>query len=229
MSGTKVVVIASGGMDSATLCYSLKEQGCDLALVTFDYGQRHRAKEIAAAHSIHHLVQARSHAVIDLTSVGRLMTGNALTGDVAVPDGHYEAESMRVTVVPNRNAIMLSIAFGLAADWGATAVATAVHGGDHHIYPDCRPVFISQFAAMEATALDGVAHVGLLTPFLYWSKADIARHGADLGVPFEWTWSCYKGGEVHCGSCGTCVERRQAFALAGVTDPTIYAITEVAP
>jgi 7-cyano-7-deazaguanine synthase len=125
--------------------------------------------------------------------------------------------------VPNRNAILLTIAFGLAAAEGYDAVAIAVHGGDHFIYPDCRPDFVEAFRRMQAKALDGYASVDLLAPFVDGSKADIVRAGARVGTPFERTWSCYKGGEVHCGRCGTCVERREAFHLAGVADPTAYA------
>jgi 7-cyano-7-deazaguanine synthase len=142
---------------------------------------------------------------------------------VAVPDGHYAEETMKVTVVPNRNAIMLAIAYGIGAAQGAEAVATAVHGGDHFIYPDCRPAFIEAFQTMENHALDGLARITLYTPFLMAAKADIVAVGNTFGVPFAETWSCYKGGPVHCGRCGTCVERREAFALAGVADPTVYA------
>jgi 7-cyano-7-deazaguanine synthase len=139
-----------------------------------------------------------------------------------VPDGHYAEETMRCTVVPNRNAIMLAIAFGVAVPLGAETVAAAVHAGDHFIYPDCRPRFVETFAAMQCAALDGVAQIAFETPFLHWSKADIVREGARLGVPFAETWSCYKGGGYHCGRCGTCVERREAFYLAGADDPTVY-------
>jgi 7-cyano-7-deazaguanine synthase len=125
-------------------------------------------------------------------------------------------------VVPNRNAIMFAIGFGLAAAKRADAVAVAVHGGDHFIYPDCRPAFVDAFATMQRWALDGMGRVALQTPFLHLAKADIVRMGARLGVPFAETWSCYKGGERHCGRCGTCVERREAFHLAEIADPTPY-------
>jgi len=129
---------------------------------------------------------------------------------------------MRVTVVPNRNAIMFAIAFGLAAANREDAVAVAVHGGDHFIYPDCRPAFVDAFAAMQRWALDGMGNVAFRAPFLHFGKAEIVRAGAGLGVPFAETWSCYKGGARHCGRCGTCVERREAFHLAEVDDPTAY-------
>ena len=129
---------------------------------------------------------------------------------------------MKSTVVPNRNTIMLSIAFGMAVSIEANSVAAAVHGGDHFIYPDCRPAFIESFAAMQKQALDGLVEIDLFTPFLQSSKADIVTQGEQLNVPFADTWSCYKGRDRHCGRCGTCVERREAFHLANVTDPTVY-------
>ncbi|HEY0275973.1 MAG TPA: 7-cyano-7-deazaguanine synthase, partial [Paenirhodobacter sp.] len=161
--------------------------------------------------------------LIDLRGIGAALTGSALTDDIDVPDGHYAEDTMRITVVPNRNAIMLTVAFGVAAAHGDTAVAAAMHGGDHFIYPDCRPAFTEAFARMQRAALDGYAEVALHVPFVERTKADIVIAGARAGTPFAETWSCYKGGAVHCGRCGTCVERREAFALAGVADPTTYA------
>ncbi len=189
-------------------------------LVSFDYGQRHRKELDYAALCAERLDVP--HDIIDLRGIGAALTGSALTDDIDVPDGHYAEESMRITVVPNRNAIMLSVAFGVAAARGDQAVATAVHGGDHFIYPDCRPAFTESFEAMQKAALDGYAEVSLFTPFVHRTKADIVTEGARCGTPFELTWSCYKGGETHCGRCGTCVERREAFHLAGVADPTPY-------
>jgi 7-cyano-7-deazaguanine synthase len=164
-----------------------------------------------------------AHSTSDVSGVGAMLSGSALTDDVDVPDGHYEEETMKATVVPNRNAIMLAIAYGVASAQGVDAVATAVHGGDHFIYPDCRPEFITSFEVMQNHALAGYSEIALYTPFVEISKADIAREGARLNVPFADTWSCYKGGEIHCGRCGTCVERREAFEIAGVDDPTEYA------
>lgn len=162
------------------------------------------------------------HKIIDARDIGSVLTGSALTGEGEVPDGHYAQDNMRQTIVPNRNAIMLAIAFGYAAARKADAVGTAVHGGDHFIYPDCRPAFISAFDTMQRLALDGYADIALLTPYVEGPKSDIVADGARLGVPFDQTWSCYKGGVQHCGRCGTCVERREAFAVAGVQDPTAY-------
>ena len=216
----KTIVVCSGGLDSVTLAHKVAAESTLARLVSFDYGQRHR-KELAYARRCAARLGA-PHDVVDIAAVGRLLTGSALTGGGAVPDGHYAAETMRVTVVPNRNAIMLAVAFGVAAADGAEAVAAAVHGGDHFIYPDCRPAFVEAFEAMQRQALDGLARIAFLAPFLRMSKADIVREGARLGVPFAETWSCYKGGARHCGRCGTCVERREAFHLAGVDDPTRY-------
>lgn len=217
----KVLVICSGGMDSVALAHRIAMTHELHALLSFDYGQRHAKELDFAARCAQRL--GVPHKVIDIASVGATLTGSALTDDVDVPDGHYAEETMKLTVVPNRNAIMLTIAFGMAAAQKVGAVAAAVHGGDHFVYPDCRPDFIDAFQAMENRALDGFAEVQLLTPYVNGSKADIATDGAKYDTPFAETWSCYKGGDLHCGRCGTCVERREAFHLAGVDDPTVYA------
>lgn len=219
-TATPTLVVCSGGLDSVTLAHKLAAEGGPIRLLSFDYGQRHR-KELDFARACARRLGA-PHDVVDISAAGALLTGSALTGGVEVPEGHYAEETMRLTVVPNRNAIMLAIAFGVAAGAGAGAVAAAVHGGDHFIYPDCRPGFVAAFEAMQRQALDGVAEVRLVAPFLHGTKADIVAEGARLGVPFAETWSCYKGGARHCGRCGTCVERREAFERAGVADPTAY-------
>jgi 7-cyano-7-deazaguanine synthase len=215
------IVICSGGLDSVSLAYKVAAEQVLHSLLSFDYGQRHKKELEYAALCADRLGVA--HQIIDIRTIGASLTGSALTGDIDVPDGHYAEESMRITVVPNRNAIMLAIAFGVAAAQDVDAVATAVHGGDHFIYPDCRPVFINAFQDMQNHALDGYANVRLYTPFVTGSKADIVTAGAAHNTPFADTWSCYKGGDRHCGRCGTCVERREAFDLAGITDPTDYA------
>lgn len=220
---TKTLVICSGGLDSVTLAWKTAKERTLTRLVTFDYGQTHR-KEIGYAARAAAALGVR-HDVVDIATLARFLSGSALTdpGAVDVPDGHYAEETMRVTVVPNRNAIFLSIAFGIAAAEGAEAVGIAVHGGDHFIYPDCRPPFIDAFRTMQHYALDGMWKVDLWAPFLGIDKGGITAEGARLGVPFADTWSCYKGAERHCGRCGTCVERREAFHTAGVADPTDYA------
>ncbi|MGQ0526450.1 MAG: 7-cyano-7-deazaguanine synthase QueC [Alphaproteobacteria bacterium] len=216
----KTLVVCSGGLDSVTLAYKVAGENRLMALLSFDYGQRHRKELDFAARIAGHLNVP--HHVIDISSIGALLGGSALTDDIAVPEGHYEEESMRVTVVPNRNAIMLSMAYGVASAQGSEAVAAAFHGGDHFIYPDCRPDFVLAFEAMQKRALAGLFNIKLYTPFVHIKKPDIVAEGARLNVPFEDTWSCYKGGDLHCGRCGTCVERREAFHLAGVNDPTRY-------
>jgi 7-cyano-7-deazaguanine synthase len=216
----KTIVVCSGGLDSVTLAHKVAEERTLSGLISFDYGQRHK-KELAYAALCGERLGV-PHQTIDVSSVGAMLSGSALTDDVDVPDGHYEEETMKATVVPNRNAIMLAIAYGVASARGVDAVATAVHGGDHFIYPDCRPDFIKSFEVMQNHALAGYSDIALYTPFVEISKADIAAEGARLGVPFADTWSCYKGGDLHCGRCGTCVERREAFEVAGVDDPTDY-------
>jgi 7-cyano-7-deazaguanine synthase len=216
------VAIVSGGLDSVTLAHHLARRVDEIHLVSFDYGQKH-VKELGYAERAARRLRA-NWTVIDLAAAGltKLLSGSALTEDhIPVPDGHYAAETMKVTIVPNRNAIMLAIACAAAASEGAGIVAAAVHAGDHFIYPDCRPEFVHAFEAMERLAMD-MPQLQIEAPFLTRTKAEIVRIGSDLGVPFEETWSCYKGGELHCGTCGTCVERREAFSVAGVSDPTAY-------
>ncbi len=216
----KTLVICSGGLDSVSLAHLISARGDLSRIVSFDYGQRHR-KELGFARACADRLGVPFH-LIDMRPIGAELTGSALTDDLDVPEGHYAEENMKVTVVPNRNAIMLTIAFGIAAARGDKAVATAVHGGDHFIYPDCRPAFAEAFETMQRAALDGYADVRLHTPFVHRTKADIVTEGARVNTPFAETWSCYKGGARHCGRCGTCVERREAFHLAGVADPTVY-------
>lgn len=219
----RAVLAASGGLDSTVLACWLHARGVELLMLSADYGQRHDTELRCAAATAARL-DARHH-VVDLKSVGSLLSGSALTDPrVGVPDGHYTDESMRATVVPNRNAILLDLAVGGAIAAGADSVAFAAHAGDRAVYPDCRPEFVDAYAAMVAVANDGFLPAGftVLAPFIAWSKAQIVALGAALSVPFGQTWSCYRGGQRHCGTCGTCVERREAFTLAGVVDPTEY-------
>lgn len=220
----RTIVICSGGLDSVSLAHIIAARDELSGLVSFDYGQRHRKELDFAAACADRL--GVPHQVIDMRGIGAALSGSALTDDIDVPDGHYAEDTMKITVVPNRNAIMLTIAYGIAAARGNQAVATAVHGGDHFIYPDCRPAFTEAFDRMQRAALEGYAEVALLAPFVHRSKADIVTEGARVGTPFAQTWSCYKGGARHCGRCGTCVERREAFHLAGIADPTEYGDAE---
>jgi len=218
------IVVLSGGLDSTTLAYHLRDDGYDLRLLSVDYGQRHR-RELDFAVATGRRLNVPHH-VVDLSSVGLLLRGSALTDtSVNVPDGHYTDTTMRITVVPNRNALMLDTAVAIAVTYRADAVAFGAHSGDHTIYPDCRPVFLEAFRRSAQLGNEGALPDAfqIMAPFLSWSKADIVLRGAELGVPFDDTWSCYRGEDVHCGGCGTCVERREAFASAGVDDPTSYA------
>ena len=220
----KAVAIVSGGMDSVTLAYLLDSEGYDLHLLSINYGQRHN-KEISYAERCAERLGA-AFDVADISGIGRLLSGSALTDDLDVPHGHYAAENMAVTVVPNRNAIMLSIAYGVAVARGAKLVACAVHAGDHYVYPDCRPQFIRAFDVMQRQAVEGFGHSNLYlyAPFMSKTKAEIVQTGIALKVPYADTWSCYKGRDLHCGLCGTCNERKEAFQIADVPDPTKYQV-----
>ena len=211
------VIIYSGGLDSTTLLYEERER---VALsVTFDYGSNHAAREIACARH-HCALLGIEHLVIELGFMSRYFNSSLLSGADAIPDGSYADANMRSTVVPFRNGIMLSIACGLAESRGLKRVLIANHGGDHAIYPDCRPQFVQAMdGAMQAGTYEGVQ---LAAPYTDLTKADLVRRGAALGIDYSHTYSCYRGGENHCGTCGTCTERREAFREAGIIDPTIY-------
>lgn len=215
------IVVFSGGMDSTVLAYFAAGFHDRVDLVSVDYGQRHRRELDFAARTAERL--GSRHDVLDLSAVGRLLVGSALTDDVDVPHGHYAADSMRTTVVPNRNALLISAAYAVAVARGATHLLAGVHAGDHHVYPDCRPEFIAALGEALRIGNEDHGNVTLEAPFVTHSKTDICRLGGRLQVPFEDTWSCYEGGETHCGRCGTCVERIEAFHDAGVADPTAYA------
>ena len=216
----KTVLIYSGGLDSTVLLYHLRAAGQSVHALSVNYGQRH-ACELDHAADICRILQL-PNPVADLSAIQPLIAGSSLTSaDIEVAEGHYTEESMKSTVVPNRNMILLSIAAGHALSIGAQQIAYAAHSGDHAIYPDCRNEFADAMA--EAIRLCDWSTVELSRPFVDWTKADIVRRGAELNLPFEKTWSCYKGGKIHCGRCGTCIERREAFDLAGIADPTTYA------
>jgi len=227
MSKEKAVVIVSGGMDSITLA-NILHSTFELHLVSFDYGQRH-VKELMYAQYWADYLKASWHTIPLPKEYMRLLRQSdsvLINPNVDVPEGHYAQENMKKTVVPNRNATMLTLASSIAIAEGATKVFTAVHAGDHFIYPDCRPEFIKAMSTAIRLANLGFADekFSIEAPFVFMSKADIARQGALLDPPVDhrFTWSCYKGGEIHCGRCGTCVERREAFHLANLSDPTEY-------
>lgn len=214
------LVVLSGGMDSVTaLAYSATVHG-DVDTITVNYGQRHVREILAASESAARW--ANRHDVLDLSALGGLLGGSALTDDIAVPEGHYSDDSMSATVVPNRNAILANIAAGIAVARKHDAIVLGVHSGDHPIYPDCRPEFITALQSMLDVANDGYHRVQVEAPFLHTDKAGILRVGTALGVDYGQTWTCYKGGVKACGRCGSCVERLEAFALIGETDPVEY-------
>ena len=207
------VIIVSGGLDSITLLYDKAET------IAFDYGQNHGKKELPYA-EYHCQKLGIPHITIPLTFMHQYFKSSLLEGAEAIPEGHYEEENMKSTVVPFRNGIMLAIATGIAESHELKRVYIANHGGDHTIYPDCRPEFID--AMDKATSAGTFVDVRVEAPYTNISKADIVRRGTALGIDYAKTWSCYKGSEIHCGKCGTCVERKEAFADAGVEDPTEY-------
>ncbi len=211
------VLIVSGGMDSITMLYEYKER---IALgISFDYGSNHNAREIPFA-AMHCERLGIKHIVINLGFMHQYFKSSLLEGAEAIPEGNYDDENMKSTVVPFRNGIMLSIAAGVAESNGLKYVMMANHGGDHTIYPDCRPEFVS--AMSEATRLGTYPGIEVLAPYTGITKSDIARHGKALGIDYAETWSCYKGGKHHCGKCGTCRERIEALADAGIEDHTVY-------
>lgn len=213
----KALIILSGGMDSVTLLYELKE---NIAMaVTFDYGSNHNKKEIPLA-KMHCERLGIPHLVIPLDFIHQYFKSSLLEGGEAIPEGHYADENMKSTVVPFRNGIMLAIACGIAESNGLTEVMIANHAGDHAIYPDCRATFISSMS--EAMAYGTYEHVRIVAPYTHLTKGNIAVIGKAMGLDYSETWSCYKGGEKHCGKCGTCVERKEALAEAGIDDPTDY-------
>jgi 7-cyano-7-deazaguanine synthase len=259
-------VIFSGGLDSTTLVYELVNQGFEPHLISFNYGQRHK-KELEFAGNTAFKLGLR-HDIVDLSGLTHLISNSALTSHinhndtngteyedvptVEVPEGHYAEENMKLTVVPNRNMIMLSIAAGIAVNFNYKRLATGVHAGDHFVYPDCRPRFLESANATICLGNQGFGPIPenvdggpgytpfgfLYAPFMNASKADIAIQAFRLEVPLEDTWSCYKGEEIHCGRCGTCVERLEAINAAAVSlygekaadmglfDPTQYADNE---
>ena len=213
----KSLIILSGGMDSVTLLHEYKDS---IALaVTFDYGANHAGKEIPLA-KLHCDRLGIRHIVIPLDFMRQYFKSSLLEGGEAIPEGHYTDENMKSTVVPFRNGIMLAIACGIAESNGLQYVMIANHAGDHAIYPDCRGTFISSMS--EAMSYGTYEHIKIMAPYTSLTKGEIALQGKEMGLDYSETWSCYKGGEKHCGKCGTCVERKEALAFAGISDPTEY-------
>lgn len=211
------IIVLSGGMDSTTLLHEYKD--CIALAVTFDYGSNHNSREIECARINCEQLGIR-HIVIPLAFIGQYFRSSLLAGADAIPEGHYSDDNMKSTVVPFRNGIMLAVACGLAESFGLRHVMIANHSGDHAIYPDCRAPFIDAMSqAMQNGTYDGI---DIVAPYTGITKGEIARHGKLLGMDYALTYSCYKGGAKHCGKCGTCVERKEALAEAGIDDPTQY-------
>lgn len=214
----KVVVIYSGGMDSFTVLHHALAQQHDVAALSFNYGQRH-VKELEYAARVCEQLQV-PHKVVDISAINQLLAGSSLTDDIDIPDGHYAEASMKSTVVPNRNMILLSLAIGYAVSIGAEAVYYGAHSGDHAIYPDCRPEFVKKMQAVSAIA--NYEAIRIEVPYLEQDKNDILADGLRMGLDYSNTWTCYKGLEKACGTCGACVERLEAFAHNHTTDPLEY-------
>lgn len=212
------IIILSGGMDSVTMLYDYADSIA--VALSFDYGSNHNRKELPFA-AYHCQQLGIEHIIIPLDFIHQYFHSSLLSGAAAIPEGQYDDENMRSTVVPFRNGIMLSIAAGMAEDRQLSRILMANHSGDHAIYPDCRPEFVD---SMAGAVREGTYNrVELFTPYTNWTKADIARRGKQLGIDYSKTWSCYKGEDKHCGKCGTCTERKQALREAGIPDPTLYA------
>lgn len=218
MSASRVVTIYSGGMDSFTLLHRLLREGKEVYTLSFNYGQRHK-RELECVKAVCSEL-GLNHKVVDITAINSLLAGSSLTDDIDVPEGHYEEASMKSTVVPNRNMIMLSLAIGYAVSLKAEAVYYGAHGGDHAIYPDCRPEFVARMNDVSMVA--NYEPVRVEAPYLYKRKDEILAEGLAMGLDYSQTWTCYNGREKACGKCGSCVERLEAFALNNATDPLPY-------
>ncbi len=215
----KVIVLISGGMDSVCALYDASKKYEVILGVSFNYGSKHNSKEIPFA-EYHCKKLGVPHITIDLDFMNKYFDSALLQTGGDIPDGHYQDSNMKQTVVPFRNGIMLSITAGLAESKSASGIVIAAHSGDHAIYPDCREDFLASIA--NTIRLGSYLNIEVIRPFVSMSKDEIAKKGHMLGIDFSKTWSCYKGKNIHCGKCGTCVERKEAFQLAGLEDPTVY-------
>lgn len=214
----KAVLIYSGGMDSFTLLHQVLQEGYDVYPVSFHYGQRHAKELEVAAHVCKSL--GLTHQQIDLRAITPLIDQSALTGNQEVPSGDYAADNLAVTIVPNRNMILLSLAVGYAVNIGAKECFYGAHSGDHVIYPDCRPEFVEQMDKLAGLA--NLEPLRIQAPFLHFSKKDILQRGLEMQLDYSQTWTCYQGKELPCGECSSCRERLAAFAACGLQDPLPY-------
>lgn len=216
----KIVVIYSGGMDSFTILNKALRAGHDVLAVSFNYGQRH-SKELSYAAKVCAELKV-NHSVIDITAMQTLMSNSSLmaASNEAIPEGHYAADNMKSTVVPNRNMILISLAIAYAVNENAEEVWYGAHAGDHAIYPDCRPEFVDAMA--KASLLANFEPIAVVAPYLNHDKIEILRDGLSMGLDYSNTWTCYNGREKACGKCGSCVERLEAFAINNASDPLDY-------
>ena len=214
----KVVVIYSGGMDSFTVLNRALKDGKEVYALSFDYGQRH-VKELECASQVCEQLNVH-HKVIDISAINQLLAGSSLTDDIEIPEGHYEAENMKSTIVPNRNMILLSLAVGYAVSVKASQVYYGAHSGDHAIYPDCRPEFVMKMN--DVCQIANYEPVEIFSPYLNVTKTDILTDGIKMGLDYSNTWTCYNGRENACGKCGACQERLEAFEENNATDPITY-------
>ncbi|MFP8966043.1 7-cyano-7-deazaguanine synthase QueC [Pokkaliibacter sp. CJK22405] len=214
----KVVVIYSGGMDSFTVLHRALREGYEVYPLSFNYGQRH-SRELDAAQSVCD-ANGLTLKLVDIRAINTLLAGSSLTDDIDIPEGHYAADNMKSTVVPNRNMILLSLAIGYAVSIGARQVMYGAHSGDHTIYPDCRPEFVEKMN--DVSQIANFEPVDIVSPYLQGNKIDILADGLRMGLDYSQTWTCYNGREKACGKCGSCQERLEAFELNGVKDPLEY-------
>ena len=214
----KAVVIYSGGMDSFTVLNKAVFEGLEVYALTFDYGQKH-VKEVDFARNVCSAMGI-THKIIDITAINELISGSSLTSNIEVPEGHYADENMKSTVVPNRNMILLSLAVGYATSIKTSKVYFGAHGGDHHVYPDCRPDFVKKMN--DVCAVANYDFVEVVTPYLTSNKTEILRDGLKMNLDYSLTWTCYNGREKACGRCGSCVERLEAFEENQAKDPLAY-------
>ncbi len=214
----KVVVIYSGGMDSFTVLHKAVAAGHDVFALSFNYGQRHVKELVCAAEVCKEL--NINHKIVDISAINQLISGSSLTSDIDVPEGHYAADNMKSTIVPNRNMILLSLAVGYADSIGARAVYYGAHSGDHFIYPDCRPEFVQKMN--DVCQIANYQPVDIVSPYLYQTKIEILADGIAMGLDYAKTWTCYNGRDKACGKCGSCQERLEAFNLNNTADPLPY-------
>lgn len=226
MKKNKTLAVVSGGMDSVTMLHDLHDQGHELSVVSFNYGQRH-VKELEVAKKNAEKLGLK-HRVVNMSFLAQLLDNSALTGDTSVPEGHYADENMKLTVVPNRNMIMASLAIGIAVNDGLDNIALGVHSGDHAIYPDCRPEFIEKLGAVARIA--NYEPINVLAPYIEMDKGSIIARGLEIDtMDYADTWTCYKGGDIACGVCGSCQERLEGFLTNNIKDPLEYATREIQP